>query len=144
MSETAPDALSADSDRIEVSIPLRTEYFATLRTVAASVGADAGFSIDEIDDLRLAISEVVASLADGELAPGDRVETSFEFDSRGVTVTIEADKRDKEIELDDLASSILSSVVDSYSIDGARVILVKLASEATSAVSDAESTITQA
>jgi hypothetical protein len=82
---------------VEVSVPLRTGFIATLRTVAASLGADAGFSIDEIDDLRLAISEIVSSLV---------------------------------VELDDLATSILQSVVDEYEVAGTRVRLLKLASEA--------------
>ncbi len=125
-------------------MPLRTEFFATLRTVAASLGADAGFSIDEIDDLRLAISEVVSSLADREGAPDDRIEASFELDGAGVTVTITTDKRDVGIELDDLASSILDSVVDRYDVDGTGVTLMKLASEASSTASDAERTTTEA
>ena len=127
---------SAAPDRVEVSVPLRTEFFATLRIVAASVGADAGFSVDEIDDLRLAISEVVSSLADGPGSTDDRIEASFELAGTGLTVTITTDKREVEIELDDLASSILDSVVDSYVIDGTRVTLVKLASEAATVASD--------
>lgn len=126
----------AAPDRVEVSVPLRTEFFATLRIVAASVGADAGFSVDEIDDLRLAISEVVSSLADGPGSTDDRIEASFELAGTGLTVTISTDKREVEIELDDLASSILDSVVDSYVIDGTRVTLVKLASEAVTVASD--------
>jgi len=144
MSETAHAPLVVESDRVEVSVPLRTEYFATLRTIAASLGADAGFSIDEIDDLRLAISEVVSSLVDGDAGPDQRVEASFALDGSGLSVTITTDKRDTVIELDGLAASILDSVVDSYEIDGARVTLVKLASEAALTASDAGPTITEA
>lgn len=135
---SSPATAPAGSDRVEVSVPLRTEFFATLRTVAASVGADAGFSIDEIDDLRLAISEVVSSLADGAGSADDRIEASFELDGAGVTVMITTDKREVGIELDVLASSILGSVVDSYHVDGTRVRLVKLASEAAPTASDVE------
>ncbi len=132
------------SDRVDVSVPLRTEFFATLRTVAASLGADAGFSVDEIDDLRLAISEVVSSLVDGAGSPDDRIQASFELDGAGVTVTITTDKRDVRIELDDLASSILDSVVDGYEVDGTRVTLVKLASETAATATDAERTTADA
>jgi len=109
---------------------LRTEFFATLRIMAASLGADAGFSIDEIDDLRLAISEVVSSLTDVEGSPDDRVEAAFDLHGEGVTVTITTDRDGARIELDDLAATILGSVVDGYDVDGATVTLTKLASEA--------------
>jgi len=109
---------------------LRTEFVATLRTMAASLGADAGFSIDEIDDLRLAISEVVSSLADVEGSPDDRVGAAFDLHGEGVTVTITTDRDGARIELDDLAATILGSVVDGYDVDGATVTLTKLASEA--------------
>ncbi len=123
-----------------MSVPLRTEFFATLRTVAASLGADAGFTVDEIDDLRLAISEVVSSLVDGADSPDDRIHASFGLDGAGVSVTITTDERELGIELDELASSILDSVVDDYGVDGTRVTLVKLASEAAATASDTEST----
>lgn len=115
-----------------MSVPLRAEFFATLRTVAASLGADAGFSVDELDDLRLAISEVVTSLADSEHRPDDRIDASFErLGGGGLTVTLTTQLGQTPIALDQLASSILASVVDECDIAGTRVTLVKLASEAT-------------
>jgi len=130
MSDQPSAQASVLSHRIEVSVPLRTEFVTTLRTMAASLGADAGFSIDEIDDLRLAISEVVSSLVDGEGSSDDRIEAAFELHDEGVIVTITTDREGASIELDELAATILDSVVDRYDIDGANVTLVKLASEA--------------
>lgn len=101
--------------------------------MAASVGADAGFSIDEIDDLRLAISEVVSSLADIEGSPDDRIAASFDIDGAGVTVSITTDRDGATIELDELAATILDSVVDRYVVDGANVTLTKLGSETVTA-----------
>ncbi len=144
MAVLASSPTPTGTDRVEVSVPLRSEFFATLRTVAASLGADAGFSIDEIDDLRLAISEVVSSLADGAGLPDDRIQVSFEIDDAGVRVTISTDKREVAIELDDLAAGILNSVVDSCVVDGTQVTLVKLASETATIASNAEPTTTDA
>jgi len=120
-------------------VPLRTEFVATLRTMAASLGADVGFSIDEIDDLRLALSEVVSSLLDIEGSPDDRITASFDLRGGGVTVTIATDRVGVAIELDDLAVTILDSVVDRYEIDGANVTLVKMASEAATMTADTTS-----
>ena len=118
------------ANQVEVTLPLRTDFVATLRTVAASLGADAGFSIDEIDDLRLAISEVVSSLIDSTTAHDDRVVATFDLGDSRVEVAITTRLGEHPIELDDLASSILQSVVDEYEVVGPRVTLVKLASEA--------------
>jgi hypothetical protein len=51
-----------------------------------------------------------------------------------VSVAITTGRGEIDIELDDLAASILESVVDEYVVAGPRVNLVKLASEAASVV----------
>jgi serine/threonine-protein kinase RsbW len=141
MSEPASARTPEASDRVEVSVPLRTDFIATLRTVAASLGADSGFSIDEIDDLRLAISEIVSSLIDSTTSTDDRIVASFEVGSAGVAVAITTERGEIAVELDDLAASILESVVDEYVVTGPRVNLLKLASEAAGTVeADAEPT----
>jgi serine/threonine-protein kinase RsbW len=141
MSASSRVPSSDASNRVEVSVPLRTEFFATLRTVAASLGADIGFSVDEIDDLRLAISEVVTSLADGDHEPHRRVDASFELGDARLVVTLRTPGLESQLELDDLASSILASVVDEYDIAGTGITLVKSAAEtARSAASDIDST----
>ena len=139
MPEQPSPHASVGSHRVEVSVPLRTEFVATLRTMAASLGADVGFSIDEIDDLRLALSEVVSSLLDIEGSPDDRITASFDLLGGGVTVTITTDRVGVAIELDDLAVTILDSVVDRYEIDGANVTLVKMASETATMTADTTS-----
>ena len=133
MTESVSAPAPVGTEVVEISVPMRTEFIATLRTVAAALGADAGFSIDEIDDLRLAISEVVSTLTDGAASTGaadDRVDATFSVGAAQVEVTITTRRGDVPIELDELASSILNSVVDGLVVDGAVVTLVKLASEA--------------
>ena len=115
-------------DVVEVVVPLRPEFAATLRVVAASLGADAGFTVDEIDDLRLAISEVFSSLADG--ATEGRCRAAFARRDDGVTVTLGWESPAAAVGLDDLAATILATVVDEYRSDVAGVTLVKRASEA--------------
>jgi hypothetical protein len=125
---------------VEISVPLRTEYFATLRMLAASLGADAGFSVDEIDDLRLAISEVVSSLGNGpdrdDTMAGsgdDRIDAVFEVAGDQIGVSIATRDGTSELVLDDLATGILNSVVDGYEVRGTNVRLVKRAAEQTEA-----------
>jgi hypothetical protein len=136
MQEHAPSPTAASADRVEISVPLRTEYFATLRTLAAALGADAGFSVDEIEDLRLAISEVVTSLGDGAASPDTpdarsdaRIDATFEIGDSRIGVTISMHPDGGNLELDDLASVILGSVVDGYEVRGAAIHLDKRAGE---------------
>jgi len=136
MSEHATPSAIPGGDRIEISVPLRTDYLATLRTMAAALGADAGFSIDEIDDMRLAISEVVSSLVDAAESDGavdahaERLDAIFEVANAGIIVSISARDGVTDVELDELASGILGSVVDRHDIVGGTVTLVKRPAEA--------------
>jgi len=47
---------------ISLSVPARAEYVHVLRTVVSGVGAGQDLSIDDIDDLRLAVDEASAHL----------------------------------------------------------------------------------
>lgn len=134
MSESSTPEGGVGRDTVEVSVPVRTEYLSTLRTVAAALGADAGFSIDEIDDLRLAISEVVSSFVEiGQRVtphPDDRIDVVFGTDGDTLAVEITTRRGDFPIELDDLATGILASVVDRCDISPHSVRVVKVADEA--------------
>jgi serine/threonine-protein kinase RsbW len=112
------------AEYIEVDIPLDTKFASTVRAVAAAVTADIGFSVDEIDDLRLAVNEAVSVLADVD---GDgRLTIRFEFDAATVTVRCVRSGVDEEIDdLDVLARRILDAVVDDYSITGGTFTIVK-------------------
>jgi anti-sigma regulatory factor (Ser/Thr protein kinase) len=112
-----------------MSVPLRPEYASTIRTVAAALGADAGFSIDELDDVRLALSEVFAALTD-EVDRG-RAHVSFVVGDGLVRIEVRTDGPTTAVELDELALGILRSVTDSFEIVDGVVVLVKHATEAT-------------
>jgi serine/threonine-protein kinase RsbW len=127
VADSAGNGVVAD-DIVDVVVPLRAEFAATLRVVAATLGADAGFTVDEIDDLRLALSEVFSSLADG--APEGRCRARFHRRDDGLAVTLGWESPGATIVLDDLAATILATVVDEYRSDTVGVTLVKRAGEA--------------
>lgn len=111
----ADTSQTSTADRIDVAVPLRAEFASTLRTLAASVGADAGMSVDELDDLRLALSEIFSVLAETGPTEG-RAFVSIELAPGELLVSIRSDQDDVEYELDELASSILASVTDSHEV----------------------------
>ena len=94
----------------------------------AAIGSDAGFSVDELDDLRLALSEVFSVLAD--TAPTDgRARVSCSLTHGELSVTVAADTPGVSIVLDDLATSILESVTDAVTVGAAAVTFSKRSAE---------------
>lgn len=71
------------ADDITASVPAAPEHVVVLRTVAASVAAQLGFSLDEIDDLRLAVDEAAAHLLS---AGGGRTTLSLRLTASGTTL----------------------------------------------------------
>jgi serine/threonine-protein kinase RsbW len=121
------DPTSVDDDLFEVIVPLRTRYASTLRMIAASLGAEAGFNVDEIDDMRLALDEVFSLLADRHA--GERVRTAFRLDGDQLIARLSLESGPVDVEPDELAANILRSVVDSYQFASDGVTLSKQASE---------------
>jgi serine/threonine-protein kinase RsbW len=52
----------ASTDTVELTVPAAPAYVSVLRTVTASLAARRDFTIDEIDDLRIAVDEASALL----------------------------------------------------------------------------------
>ena len=109
------------SERVELVVPLDVRYGSLLRLVAAAVTADAGFSVDEIDDVRLGLSEVFALLADGN--EGGRLLTTFHVDGRRLEIRLRPESDTIGIEPDELALAILRSVVDRFELGGDTIVL---------------------
>lgn len=122
MSET-----TRDGETIDLVVPLTAAYASTLRIVVAAVGADLDFSVDDLDDLRLGVSEVFNLLADGA-HPGTRCTTQLLAGDGVVKISMSRDSENKAVELDGLASTILSSVVDDFEVADGHVVLQKRAS----------------
>jgi serine/threonine-protein kinase RsbW len=108
-------------------VPLRHEFASTLRVVVASIGADVGFTVDDIDDLRLAVSEVFSSFVPGA-AQTAVVDMSAQANQTAVEIrmAMSADgAQTGSIDLDELAITIIRAAVDEFRIDAGVVTLVK-------------------
>jgi hypothetical protein len=127
MADTEPDPTLGNEDRFEVIVPLRTRYASTVRMIAASLGAEAGFTVDEIDDVRLALDEVFSMLAERHV--GDRVHTTFRLDGNQLIAGLKLESGPVDVTPDELASNILRSVVDRYEFTDDGVTLTKRASD---------------
>lgn len=120
-----------ERDVIEVRIPPDAQFASLLRVTVASVAADLGFTVDEIDDLRLGVSEVFATLTAAE-GP-DRCVMRLSVEPAAVVVTLGLEPGGTVPELDALATTILSSVVDEFRASEDGFVLVKRAVESAAA-----------
>jgi anti-sigma regulatory factor (Ser/Thr protein kinase) len=127
---TPPSSNEATSgpELIEVSMPLRAQFASSLRALIASLGADIGFSIDELDDLRLALSEIFSTLV--EASPDDsRALISVTLTPGELLISIRRPGTDATYTLDALAMNILEAVTDTYEVGAGGVTFSKRGTE---------------
>ena len=127
------DEATSNLDRIDISMPLRTQFASTLRTLVASIGADIGFSVDELDDLRLALSEIFSVLADVSSSDSRALVSLTSTTSTPPQLVISIRRSDTDtdttFEFDELAASILKSVTNTYEIGPGGVTFSKRGTE---------------
>ena len=68
-------------------MPAESAYLSVLRTAAAGLAARLDFTLDEIEDLRIAIDEACAMLL-AQAIPGTDLECVFELGADLVTITV--------------------------------------------------------
>ena len=116
---------TATDNVIELRVPSLVAHASIVRLLAASLAADVGFTVDHIDDIRLAVNEVFACAVAGTSTPGDTVMVQFEPRPDDFVVRIGVHDGREPIALDDLARSITRAAVDDVRTDGHTVTLTK-------------------
>ena len=122
------DPLTSADGNVEVMIPLDLRNASIVRVVAAALGADSGYSMDEIDDFRLALNEAFALLVDASPAPA-RAHITFTPGHGELTATLQRSDGIPPATPDTLTAGILRAVVDGMNIDGPVIRLQKRAAE---------------
>jgi serine/threonine-protein kinase RsbW len=79
--------MTPGSSMITASVPAGSEYIHILRTVVCGVASRLGFTIDEIDDLRLVVDEAAAQLLSVR-PPGARLELRLEPRPDGLEILL--------------------------------------------------------
>lgn len=87
------------------------------RLTASSLAADLDWSLDDIEDLRVAVDELTAALIEG--ASGATLELEFVQEAAALTVTGTCPCDVPMGRLDPLALELLSLTTDRFSIDAA-------------------------
>jgi serine/threonine-protein kinase RsbW len=85
-----PDSLRT-GDRIELKFPARGDLIVLARLVTSAISARAGFDIEELEDLRLAVGELcLLTLQGSDAHSGDLcLELTVHDDAIGVASTLE-------------------------------------------------------
>ena len=96
-----------------MEVPASAAYFRVARMVAAGVGSRLGFTLDELDDLRIAVDELCAVVM-GEHTDGT-LRLRYQLEDDAMTVEGEAEFPDASgsaPELSPVSEMILGAVVD--------------------------------
>jgi serine/threonine-protein kinase RsbW len=115
-----PDAPQADHqstrDHVTVCMPAEGAYLSVLRTATAGLAARLDFTLDEIEDLRIAVDEACAMLL-AQAIPGTNLECAFDLSAEEMTITVSVIAAEPQIPAPDTFAwtvlSALAGTVDS-------------------------------
>ena len=114
MSSPGPEAGTAE---VELRLPADSAYVSVLRTTTAALAARLDFTIDDIEDLRIAVGEACA-LVLPEPQDGGRLLARFELEPGRLTVRVTAPARGMtEPDYDSFAWQVLDTLASSASAE---------------------------
>jgi serine/threonine-protein kinase RsbW len=89
VTQLAPDteATRSDDDVVVLVVPADSSYLAVLRTATAGLAARLQFTLDEIEDLRIAVDEACAMLL-SVTPPGAEVTSHFEVTDKALSIEV--------------------------------------------------------
>ena len=77
------------AERVEVTIPKRPEFVSVARLTSVAVAGRQGFAFDEIEDLKIAVSEACSELIRVASDPGAPLHIRFVLRPNALEVTVE-------------------------------------------------------
>jgi anti-sigma regulatory factor (Ser/Thr protein kinase) len=125
---TAPPSDQALDHPVRLSLPASMRYLAAARVVAASLGAEGGLHVDDLDDLRLGVNELLTLLVEAS-GPDGRIDLEFAIHDGAISVrgSLEG-AAGQAIEVDELTRRIVETVLDHHELDGTSFSLSKASS----------------
>jgi serine/threonine-protein kinase RsbW len=114
-------------DHVRVCMPAEGAYLSVLRTATAGLAARLDFTLDEIEDLRIAVDEACAMLL-AQAIPGTNLECGFDLHAEEMTITVSVTAAEPRIPARDTFAwtvlSALAGTVDSALGDDDQVCIV--------------------
>ena len=103
--------------RVELSLPADSRYMRLARLVASGLATTCGLPLEEVEDLRITVDEMCATLI--ELGDGEPVRLAFDLRSDALVVhgsTVAAPDSEVDEARLDLSRQILGVVADGHEI----------------------------
>jgi serine/threonine-protein kinase RsbW len=102
-------------DVVVISLPASSAYLSVLRTATAGLAARLDFTIDEIEDLRIAVDEACAMLLP-QAVPGAEISCEFALEADTITVAVSVFTLDgEEPSRDTFAWTVLAALAGDVS-----------------------------
>jgi len=100
------------SDQVEVRLPAAPEYVAALRTFVTALAAESELSVDDVEDMQIALDESCALLLP-HAQPGGRLSVHVELAPSGMGVVVSVPAGPAAIpDRDGFSWTVLSAVAD--------------------------------
>ena len=122
-----PGATHADretKDRVQVCLPAEGAYLSVLRTATAGLAARLDFTLDEIEDLRIAVDEACGLLL-SQASPGASLDCDFTLGEDSVTITVSVQTQRAQLPArDTFAWTVLAALagsVDAWAGPGSKL-----------------------
>ena len=97
-------------DHVAVCMPAEGAYLSVLRTATAGLAARLDFTLDEIEDLRIAVDEACAMML-SQAIPGTNLECAFDLGAEEMTITVSVTAAEPRIPArDTFAWTVLSAL----------------------------------
>ncbi|MGH3388338.1 MAG: anti-sigma factor [Actinomadura sp.] len=97
-------------DLVTVRLPAASAYLSVLRTATAGLAARLDFTLDEIEDLRIAVDEACAMLL-AQAVPGTDLECEFELTGEAMRIAVSVLSVDGQVpSRETFAWTVLSSL----------------------------------
>lgn len=116
------------SDKIELNIPSKLEYISLIRLTASSVASNVDLNIDEIEDIKVCISEACINVLN--FSSAKEINVIFELKEDGIYIYIKDVVQDIPEGLDNTKQGnmgllIINSLMDEVKFENSRINMIK-------------------
>jgi serine/threonine-protein kinase RsbW len=109
---------------VVLQVPAVAASLRVVRMVAATLVADDGFDVDEVDDVRMAVDELCAAVI--ESRPTSALGITFRVDEHVLEVRVDAEQPDPgaAVPIDELRAAVLGATASehSFTVSGGRAV----------------------
>jgi hypothetical protein len=120
------------AEDVSLRFPASLEYIRLARLVASGLAAQMNFTLDDIEDLRIAVDELCSALVEAAADRTTTVTVSFRFE--GHQIQMEADvpttAGNGSYVIDDISAHILRAAVDRHELEqGAERLVARMSKQ---------------